>query len=340
MSSRDFRHALQQAQAELIPDRASPEVDALLRAGIIAKLARRQITRPVIRWGLGVSLAAAAAVFLWLLVPSLFIQPHVGPFVLAQKAPQAVIAVAGDGVVAVRGGDCTLEERSTQSVLRLKSGSLVQRVSEGIRVIAGRVAFVVEPRPKNGAPVQVLVSGGVIQVVGTKFEIVETGQTGNVFLEKGSIRFVATDGTATMLVPGETRAWLQEPTTAGWAAREETVVSAPAALPEQKPGPVTPVRELAAKKVEAASIFSRVTALRSRQRYEEAVDELARALDGSFPPATRERLSFERGSILTYLLKDRPRACAQWAKYDAEFPVGDYRKDVARAKAEVGCGAD
>ena len=58
------------------------------------------------------------------------------------------------------------------------------------------------------------------------------------------------------------------------------------------------------------------------------------------PSSARERLSFELGSILTYQLRARARACEHWARHVARFEGGRYEDEVQQAEATLGCGND
>jgi transmembrane sensor len=76
--------------------------------------------------------------------------------------------------------------------------------------------------------------------------------------------------------------------------------------------------------------------LRSRREYEAAARQLRQALRTQ-PPATRERLSFELGSLLTYQLRDARRACAHWAWHRGQYAPGRYQAEVQRAMASLQC---
>jgi len=81
--------------------------------------------------------------------------------------------------------------------------------------------------------------------------------------------------------------------------------------------------------------MAEVAKLRSQGRFEEAA-ELLREV-GPLPAEDRERLSYERGSMLTYRLDQKEAACAHWAAHEAQFPDGTYAIEVSLAKRKLGC---
>ena len=48
-------------------------------------------------------------------------------------------------------------------------------------------------------------------------------------------------------------------------------------------------------------------------------------------------MSFEHGSMLTYQLRARTRACAHWRQHLSRFPAGRYTQEVGRAMAYLHC---
>ena len=53
--------------------------------------------------------------------------------------------------------------------------------------------------------------------------------------------------------------------------------------------------------------------------------------------ATRERLSFELGSLLTYQLHDVKRACAHWDAHRRAYGNGRYDAEVRAAAERLAC---
>jgi len=329
MSKGSFRQAVEMVSASVPHDDVSPEVEAILSAGIRTKLARRRLRRRVLPIGVGLALASATATLVW--GTGLFVSPTpaprwIGGFVLAARTRDTEIGTTADNAVFVQRGECTLADQTAKATLHLIAGSRVRQELLGIRVEKGRVQFDVEHHPQESPTVRVLVSGGVIEVLGTAFEVTQDDGGGSVVVTRGTVRFTAVQGGSVVLREGQRHAWIGD-------------------RPPPMPPPANPT---AAKKggragvrhVDVKTVLDRVAVLRSRGLYEEAVGELYGALGGDFAEATREKLSFECGAILTFTLRDHGRGCAHWAMHQQQFPDGEYGSEVARAKRALSCKED
>ncbi len=94
------------------------------------------------------------------------------------------------------------------------------------------------------------------------------------------------------------------------------------------PSPVVP---------DVAKLIEEITTLRRLGRFGEAAGKLESALTAPLPSATRERLSYELGSILTWQVRDPQRACKVWATHRAAWPNGRYSAEVDRASSAFSC---
>lgn len=328
--SRDLREGLKRAAEEL--DAASPSqaMDARLRA-------RLEAPARVRRW---VAVGAAGAVAA---VLALFIfgvrERSIGGFSIVEQ--QGLEGEAREGVVHLAQGSAVLAVRAEGLEVRVTAPAELQRVDPGARVLRGSAEISVEKRGGR-APLRVLVSDGAIEVLGTKFLVVQEEQGGHVTLHEGSIRFAANDGRVRMVKPGETLSW---PLPA-----EVTVV--PEVLPVP-PEPVAPAPVMAQRPrhlvvaaapasapihyVDADDLLRQVDTLRSRGEFAEAVRYLTHGLTRELKPGTRERFSFELGIILTDQMHDSAKACAHWKKHASAFGEGRYGVEVQRASARAGC---
>jgi transmembrane sensor len=81
---------------------------------------------------------------------------------------------------------------------------------------------------------------------------------------------------------------------------------------------------------------TRLDVLRSRKEFEGAAWLLGEGLQTQ-PPAMRELLSFELGSLPTHQIRDTRRACAHWAWHERQFVRGRYDAEVNRAQASLDC---
>lgn len=212
------------------------------------------------------------------------------------------------------------------------------------RVVSG----VVDVSVVKGTPVRVKVSHGVIEVRGTRFTITQRATDGEVTLHEGSIAFIFTDGSTELLKPGQTLRWPRviaappfdpEPAPAPVPAPEPAPAPAPAPDASSAPTPVVrrpPVTD-AGPVLTAEAVLDRLAALRSQGAWGQAVVELEAALAAPLPVATKERLSFELGSILSDHLDDRRRACQRWQLHGKLFPRGRYAAEVAAVAERLKC---
>jgi transmembrane sensor len=106
-----------------------------------------------------------------------------------------------------------------------------------------------------------------------------------------------------------------------------------------EPAAPPPPEKPAATAESPETLLDRIAVLRSRGRYQEAAAALGTALRGNLAPATRERLSYELGSILTHQLGDPRRACDHWRDHARRFGAGRYDREVRQAMARLGCEA-
>jgi transmembrane sensor len=260
----------------------------------------------------------------WLLIP---VAAAIAAFVLWPRVPEVedVLLAAGQSYQPAlpRGVNVVAE-----------AGSVLHREHDRVRVRSGSVTFSVEKRREGEAPVRVEVSHGTIEVVGTRFTIRQREEGGDVTLHEGVIRF----GEKTLRA-GESLEWPEKP-----APPPAPVVVAPPPEPVpappvvKKPAPHLRKEPAVIHETDAAWLLEEVDLLRSRNEYGEAERLLEKGIGGIVLPATKERFSYELGSILTYQLDDKTRACRHWAKHGAEFPGGRYTREVKSAQQRLQCG--
>lgn len=197
-----------------------------------------------------------------------------------------------------------------------------------LRVLSGDLRFDVEPRDR-AAPLAVAVSGGLIEVVGTRFLVHEEGTRGHVELYEGRLRFVGVDGSERLIAPGERYEW-------GPGAESPAQPSdpPPSRAPRPKAGRSGPPRGGA----QAQEISRRITAHRQRGAHADAASELAQALRAEgWPRATAEVWSYELGTLYADELRDRAAACAHWTAHERRFGEGVYAAAVAASMRRLGC---
>jgi hypothetical protein len=207
-----------------------------------------------------------------------------------------------------------------------------------IDVETGRVLFDVQPVRPGEDSIMIGVSGGTIEVVGTRFEVDQGPDGGRVDLFEGKIRFHDPDGTVTDVAPGTRHAWgdrreavmILEPTDDA-DVQVEILDVEPARVRARPPSePRRTARE-------AAEIIERVDRLRRSGRTSEGAALLRRAVDDRWDPRTAQVLSYELGEFLHRYVGDRDGACRHFAAHQRRFPRGRYRTAVERIRERLAC---
>jgi transmembrane sensor len=252
------------------------------------------------------------------------------------------------GLIQVERGAVTLADPTSGITIEAGDQAALRRDAGGVRVVRGRFDFVVAHRRTGAPPAIVFVSHGAIEVMGTAFTVVQGTAGGEVRLREGSIRFRGSGGAVVPLRPGESLSW-PLPAPAASAGEAEMVPARPPTTPERVAPPPEATRAAsspsrpasrspsAAAPRSAEELLDHIEELRSRHQYAAAARALRDAIPTQ-PPSTRERLSFELGSLLTHQLRDPARACAHWRWHQGQFDGGRYREEVARAERALGCG--
>ena len=327
MKPDDFGEELRALDREFEARGMPADVDARLR---------QRLERPSrrLRW-VPVVLATTAAVMAFVLIS----RPTKIDGLVVERS-SGFSARLEDRVISVKEGTATLKDVELAAALKVEPGVEVERSVSGAKMHRGRVQFEVARLSSRTAGYSVSVSHGVIEVMGTSFVIQQGAESGSVQLLEGSIRFLAPDGRVVLLAPGETLQWPLAPI----AVQEPEPVAPPVEKPRvilRAPPPVVkPVVEPVAEPAPPFSsdaVLARVAGLRSRRAYEEAVQVLNAALTEAPNAATRERLGFELGSLLTHQLHDVPRACAFWSAFRREHPHGRYDEELSSTVATLGC---
>jgi transmembrane sensor len=221
--------------------------------------------------------------------------------------------------------------------------TLIHRDHGTLTLMSGKVLFEVERRRAGEVPVRIEVSHGAIEVLGTRFTVAQQVAKGSVTLHEGSIRFAWREGRAQLIEPGHTLEWPARPAYPPIESpREPPVELAPApATPAPKtttPRAVTVRKEpRVIQETDAEWLLDEVETLRSRREYIEAVRLLDKGIAGLVTPATRERFSFELGSLLTWQLNDARRACKHWRTHLAVNSSGRYSQQIQRAMEKAQC---
>lgn len=316
---RDFDAALQQADATLqargMPREAKLRLDARLFSPPPQRLAMALVG--------AVSVAVGFVLVAWL-APR---PPHtVGGFTVT-PAELPHVQVESEAAVELAEGAAMFDEARGLKVSSLAASTL-RKEARGVRLLKGQATFEVQKVAVGAQAVRVLVSGGAIEVRGTRFTITERGSGGEVLLHEGKIVFVDGDGVEHLVSPGQT---LQ------WPAPELDELEP---LPPLRPRPSSKTQEIDwrefDRRVHAEAVITELKQLRRNAQWDDAVKLLERELSRGAPD-TRERLSFELGLIYTFQLKDPVAGCAHWAQHRQEYPNGRFGAELERAAAGLGC---
>lgn len=241
---------------------------------------------------------------------------------------------AAGGEIAVDRGEATLALEELGVRVAVVSGTRVLRAASGVRVLAGRAVFSVEPRPRR-SPVRVLVSHGVIEVVGTRFAVEQSGDRGSVRLETGSIRFESNDGSTIAMSAGQTLRWPLDGRPSNTTSSSASGAPPPSA-PRVRSGDST-VRSRATTSAGTADLVRRIERMRIQHDYDRLAAWLGRTLAGTRSEPLRERLSFEMADVL--IKKGAPPAevCGHIERHVRRYASGEYTEQLTRTLTELRC---
>lgn len=273
------------------------------------------------------------------------------------QSSRDLVTVASPGELEVRAGAVTLFDEASAVQLRVDHPVRLRREARGMRVVSGTIEFQVGKRSAL-TPTRMLVSHGEIEVHGTRFQVRQRSDGGEVTLYEGSILFRCSDGREVDVKPGETLQWplppAPPPTPAGEEERgsplapqnpAEDRISPRAvlgAVDDQPlaPAPLKPIPgadwSTHDRLRRAALLLERIPKLRSQGKDAQAIAELEVAMKQDLPMAARERLSFDLGELLSW--DEKPdRACRHWKDHTWRYPAGKYDEQVKASQRELHC---
>ncbi|WP_342373765.1 FecR family protein [Myxococcus stipitatus] len=340
MEPRDFRAELRREDS-LRREQGMP-VGVRTRLG--ARLREAREPRPAawhrrpVSWGLAAS-AMVAVVALGVFFPRAPASRSLGGLEVARASADLSAREEAEGVE-IQGGEAALVDVARGITLQNQGPLVVRREPSGVRLVRGRAEFSVKHRQVDAPPAVVLVSGGAIEIMGTRFTVEERGTGGSVTLHEGAIAFRRLGGEVVSMRVGQTLEWPElepvEPVLPDAPAPPEPERPQPVALPPERKvvSTRTPSAPVRAPSVE--DVLRELEVLRGRREFEQAAKYLEASMQQQ-PAATRERLSFELGSLLTHQLKDSRRACAHWDLHERRFRRGHYAESVQRARGALSC---
>lgn len=230
--------------------------------------------------------------------------------------------VEGGSELAI-GGACRLHARAPELTIDVWAPTRIARAKNGVRVLDGELSFAVAKVAEGEPRVRVEVSAGAIEVIGTRFSVVQHGDEGHVDLTEGAIVFVDHAGTSHAVEAGRRLRWTGAGVVATPRSRE-------------------PVRTSAAPATKADDrlddTLEQVAALRRAERWADAIALLHRARRDLTEPAAAEILSYEEGTLRAHR-DDGPALCAYWRGHVARFGEGVHAPSARSQLARAGCDA-
>lgn len=190
----------------------------------------------------------------------------------------------------------------------------------GVTVRDGVALFFVDPVADPRTPARVGVSGGTIEIVGTRFVVSQARARGHVDLIEGAIRFRRLDGELDDVEAGRRYAWRSPATKAD--------------VPPELPSPT----EQAATSLtdSLAEGLAEVARLRRAGELGAAIaklDALAREQDDT---RTLEVISYERGTLVERSA-GADAACQFWLEHRRTYPSGRYEREVDGRLTQLDC---
>jgi transmembrane sensor len=327
MTLRDFRAELEREEALKEQQGMPPAARSSVRSRLSVTLAPRSANRVPLRMLAAAAVTGLVAFAVWGLWP----KRQLGQLELVHASADLKSGQQAGGAE-IKAGVATLFDKRSGISLRNAGPLAFRREAEGLRILRGTAELEVRHRPRGTAPAVVLVSGGAIEVMGTRFTLTQGEIGGTVTLQEGAIRFRPHRGPEVNLRPRQTLTWPAPPAPPSLPAVAGTPLPPTDTRGAAPPLPSAPRRPV----LTMEELLQEVDVLRSRRQYEAAARQLRQALRTQ-PPASRERLSFELGSLLTYQLRDARRACAQWTWHRGQYASGRYQAEVQRAMASLQC---
>lgn len=261
-------------------------------------------------------------------------QPAVGVFHVEGASEHCLVRTADDA--AELAAHCSLV--ASHMTVQAWEAATVRTEGRNVHVRSGKVFFEVETVPRGEAAVEVRVSHGTIEVIGTRFAVEQQDAGGHVDLLEGKIRFHHRDGRVEDVLPGQRLSW-GDPALEIARADSEFKLVEPPVVEAGAEREVEPDRRRARGRgtdAQAAAIIERVTDLRADKRFGAAITELRRALRRSWDGRTAQVLSYELGELLR-AAEDPLGACEHFVGHQRKYPQGRYASAIDRVLERLDC---
>jgi hypothetical protein len=293
---------------------------------------RRDESSPIRMLVVGFFLMMATLASAWLL----FSGPKATRHEAASASYDCTTKALGDAVHLT--GSCMLTLSTMQ--IETSGATTLSETADGVRMLKGTAVFQVRPVPAGRAPVRVRVSGGVIEIVGTKFLVEQREGGGSIQLIEGTIRFVFASGRVSVLHAGERLNWVDDPASAAPPPSPSgSLARGPAddvhAPPQPQPSTVA---EAPITGVDPGDPFyDEHPPLREALARFEGIQREAPYTEAERLREKLEPASFELGGALENSHADPARICAHWRWHTKNFPAGIYNGDINARMRKLGC---
>ncbi len=194
--------------------------------------------------------------------------------------------------------------------------------SDGVRLQRGRVRFHIRSRRVGIETFRVFVSHGMLEVVGTAFEVTQSEDGGQVTVFEGTVRFHREGSQkSTTITRGTSLEWPGEAAATG---------------PDEGDSK-TKYRRTRTPELLVDELLSRLLQLRSQRRYDEAIVLLERNLKRrDLKSLHKERLSYELGQLLSLDRRERHEVCRHWRRHIKAHPRGSTATEAREELRDCG----
>lgn len=342
-------------------DRVSPPAE--LR-GRVLDAAMPTSARPQRRW-VAPALAFASGVLVTLALrattsSSAVSDPHPVAIATPASGARATCDPALGTEPAAIASPCRFDVEEIGVGLDVWTPARLARTGRRLVLVEGSVTFDVEP-VGDAPPIEIDVGAGIVRVLGTRFDIQNTGDTGHLDLIHGRVEFHDRAGGVREVIPGVRLSWDRRADTTPPSVPAHATAPLDAPRPPSAtldvpapdtgsptrprsgrprvPAPPTTHPDTEATTDDLEALLDAVARHRLAGEHAEAEALLRDALARIDVASTAEVLSFELGTLLE-LAEGAPRACEHWRAHADRFAGGSSRARVAAHRVQLGCGGD
>jgi hypothetical protein len=194
-------------------------------------------------------------------------------------------------------------------------------LATSVAIHDGVALFFVDPVADRHTPARVGVSGGTIEILGTRFVVSQARARGHVDLIEGAIRFRRLDGGLDDVEAGRRYQWSSPAVEADASSNaDDQVLPSPH---EQIP-------------TSLADNLAKVARLRRAGELAAAIAKLDALAREQHDARTLEVISYERGTLVERSAST-DAACQSWLEHRRNYPRGRYDREIDNRLAKLDC---